>query len=83
VRQPSAYAVRAVTAFLFDAHARLGRIWAAPYAWNAASARVLEKAGFRFERPLRRSAIKQGRTVNQLLYALVREEGRTRHVSDR
>jgi RimJ/RimL family protein N-acetyltransferase len=76
-------AVRAMTAFLFEAHAPLRRVWAAPFAWNAASARMLEKAGFTFERSLRRSAIKQGRIVNQLLYSIVREEGRTRHVSDR
>ena len=76
-------AVRAMTAFAFRAHGKLRRIYAAPFAWNAASARVLEKAGFTLERLLRRSTIKQGRAANQLLYAIVREDGRTRHVSDR
>jgi RimJ/RimL family protein N-acetyltransferase len=76
-------AVRAMTAFVFSAHGKLCRIYATPFAWNAASARVLEKAGFTLERLLRQSAIKQGCAANQLLYAIVREEGRTRHVSDR
>jgi RimJ/RimL family protein N-acetyltransferase len=76
-------AVRAMTAFVFSSHGQLCRIYAAPFAWNAASARVLEKAGFTLERSLRQSAIKQGGAANQLLYAIVREEGRTRHVSDR
>ena len=76
-------AVRAMTAFVVTAHTKLRRIWAVPFEWNAASARVLEKAGFTLERSLRRSAIKQGRAANQLLYAIVREERRTRRVSDR
>lgn len=76
-------AARAMTAFVFTAHTKLRRIYAVPFAWNAASARVLEKVGFAFERSLRQSAIKRGRPVNQLLYAIVRETGRTRHVSDR
>ena len=76
-------AARAMTAYVFTTHTKLRRIFAVPFAWNAASARVLEKAGFTLERSLRQSAIKRGRPVNQLLYAIVREKGRTRHVSDR
>jgi len=49
----------------------LTRIWAVPYEWNVASTRVLEKAGFKLEGRLRRSAIKDGRVIDQFLYAFV------------
>jgi ribosomal-protein-alanine N-acetyltransferase len=76
-------AVRAMTAFAFGAHTTLHRIYAVLFAWNAASARVLEKAGFTLESSLRHGAMKQGRAAHQVLYAIVREEGRKRHVPDR
>ena len=62
-------AVRAVTAHGFDA---LGvrRIFALPFAANAASARVLEKAGYRLEGVMREAVIKDGRITDQLLYAI-------------
>ena len=41
--------------------------------WNPASARVLEKCGFALEGRLRKNVTKDGKTVDQLLYALVRE----------
>jgi RimJ/RimL family protein N-acetyltransferase len=41
------------------------------FAWNPASARVLEKAGFVLEARLRKSATKDGQTIDQLLYAFV------------
>lgn len=60
----------------FSAHALaafgLTRLYALPYARNAASIRVLEKAGYTLEGRLRRSAIKDGEVLDQLLYALVR-----------
>jgi len=49
----------------------LTRVFALPFEWNAASFRVLEKAGYRMEARLRRSAIKDGRIIDQLLYAYV------------
>jgi RimJ/RimL family protein N-acetyltransferase len=49
----------------------LTRIYALPFEWNHASFRVLEKAGFVQEGRLRRSAVKDGRVVDQLLYAYV------------
>jgi ribosomal-protein-alanine N-acetyltransferase len=76
-------AVRAVTAFAFGAHTTLHRIYAVSFAWNAASARVLEKSGYTLESTIRRCAIKDGRAVDQRLYAIVRDEGRNRYVSDR
>jgi L-aminopeptidase/D-esterase-like protein/RimJ/RimL family protein N-acetyltransferase len=65
-------AVRALTAHAFAQHPELQRIYAVPFAWNPASARVLEKAGFTLEGTMRRSALKDGQLVDQLLYARLR-----------
>jgi RimJ/RimL family protein N-acetyltransferase len=65
-------AVRAVTEWAF-AHWDINRVWAGVFEWNPASARVLEKAGFEFEARLRKSATKDGRAVDELIYAVVRE----------
>ena len=61
-------AVRAATRYAF-AELGMHRVWAVPFAHNAASARVLEKAGYVFEGRMRRSAIKEGVVVDQLLWA--------------
>lgn len=58
--------------YAFDRY-DLIRLFAYVYEWNPASARVLEKAGYTFEGRLRKSATKDGQTVDQLLYAMVRE----------
>jgi RimJ/RimL family protein N-acetyltransferase len=63
-------AVRAVTRYAIQTHG-LTRVYAVPYAWNPASFRVLEKAGFVCEGRMRRSAVKDGEVVDQLLYAYV------------
>jgi len=63
-------AVRALSAHAFHAHG-LARIYAFVFEWNPASARVLEKAGFTLEGRLRRSVTKDGRTIDQFLYAIV------------
>lgn len=47
----------------------LHRIYAVPFAGNTASARVLEKAGYRLEGRMRRSAVKDGGVLDQLMYA--------------
>ena len=49
------------------------RIYATVFEWNPASARILEKAGYILEGRLRKSVTKDGRTIDQLLYARVRE----------
>jgi RimJ/RimL family protein N-acetyltransferase len=49
------------------------RVHAYVFARNAASARVLEKAGYVFEGRLRRSVIKEGEILDELLYAYVDE----------
>ena len=65
-------ALLALTEYAFG-HYDLIRLFAYVYEWNPASARVLEKAGYAFEGRLRKSATKDGQTVDQLLYAAVRE----------
>jgi RimJ/RimL family protein N-acetyltransferase len=63
-------ALRAVTKYAIDTHG-LTRIFAVPFAWNAASCRVLEKAGYVLEGRLRKSAIKDGQLTDQLQYAFI------------
>jgi RimJ/RimL family protein N-acetyltransferase len=64
-------ATEAVLKFCDDAFERFGllRIYAEPYASNSASCRVLQKAGFSLEGRLRKSVIKDGKILDQLLYA--------------
>ena len=50
----------------------LTRVFAQAFAHNAASIRVLEKAGFEREGVMRRSAIKNGVVLDQVLFAKVR-----------
>jgi [ribosomal protein S5]-alanine N-acetyltransferase len=50
----------------------IARIYAGVLEWNPASARVLEKAGFQFEARLRRAVTKEGVTMDELMYAIVR-----------
>ena len=67
-------ATRAVTAaseWAFDNY-KLTRVFAMAFSHNAASIRVLEKAGFEREGLLRRSAIKNGVVLDQILFAKVR-----------
>ena len=46
------------------------RLFAGPFAGNATSRRVLEKAGFGRDAVLRQSAVKHGRVVDQAFYSL-------------
>lgn len=64
-------AVRAVTEWAWGALA-LSRIYALVFEWNAASARVLEKAGFVLEGRLPNHTVKDGKHVDRLVYAAVR-----------
>lgn len=64
--------LRAITEYAlknFD----LCRIEAGVFEWNPASMRVLEKAGYVLEARLRQSITKNGQTIDQFLYAMVRE----------
>ncbi len=66
----------AVTAFVPWAFDRftLTRIYAHVFEFNGGSARVLEKAGFVREALLRRAVIKDGRVIDQWLFACIRED---------
>lgn len=50
------------------------RLYAHVFEWNVPSARVLEKAGYSFEGRLKKSVTKDGQTIDQLMYAVVREK---------
>lgn len=63
-------AVKAVTGYAIAEHG-LARVFAVPFTRNAASCRVLEKAGYVLECCMRRSAIKEGEVIDQMLYAFV------------
>ena len=67
-------ALRLLTQHAFRVNAELRRLYAVPYSSNLASARVLEKAGYRREGTLRQSAIKDGRVLDQWIYSILREE---------
>lgn len=64
-------AVRAFTTYAFDAY-DLIRIYAGVFSSNPASMRVLEKAGYTREGVLRRSVVKDGQVLDQILYAVTR-----------
>ncbi len=65
----------AVTAVTDHGFRMLGlyRIYAEIFEWNRASMRVLEKAGYQAEGRLRRHAVKDGRLIDQILYAMTIE----------
>jgi len=61
-------AVRALSEYAFK-ELGIQRIFAEPYTTNAASARVLEKSGFSLEGVIRAAVFKDGRMLDQYLYA--------------
>ena len=65
-------AVEKFTEYAFD-HFNLYRIYAEPFAFNQASARILEKAGFAREGLMRANVFKDGKILDQLLYARVKD----------
>ena len=65
-------AVRAVTDYAF-ATFDLCRVYAGVFEWNPASMRVLEKGGYEFECRMKKSVTKDGQTIDELIYAMVRE----------
>jgi RimJ/RimL family protein N-acetyltransferase len=64
-------AVRAMTDYAF-ANWDLCRIYAGVFEWNPASMRVLEKAGYKFEGRMHKAVIKDGESIDELIYAIVR-----------
>jgi ribosomal-protein-alanine N-acetyltransferase len=72
-------ATRAVTSLTAWAFATfdLARLFATPFSFNPASARVLEKAGWRREGVLRNAVVKEGRIADLLVYGITRGEAAT------
>jgi [ribosomal protein S5]-alanine N-acetyltransferase len=66
--------VRAVTDYAFQTF-DINRVYAGILDYNLASARVLEKNGYVCEGRLRQAYTKDGKSVDQLIYGVVREPG--------
>lgn len=64
-------AVRQVADYIFK-NTDIIRIFAEPFAYNIASCRVLEKAGFRYEGLLSCNAEKDGKIIDMKMYALIK-----------
>lgn len=64
-------AVKQTCNFIFE-HTDIIRIFAEPFAYNTASCRILEKAGFQYEGLLRSNAVKNGRILDMKMYAMVK-----------
>ena len=66
-------AVKQICEYVFK-NSDILRIYAEPFAFNAGSCRVLEKAGFQYEGTLRNNAVKNGKMIDMKMYSLLREE---------
>lgn len=66
-------AIKQTCKYVFD-KSDIIRIYAEPFAYNVASYRVLEKAGFQYEGTLRKNAIKNGKVIDMKMYSLLRNE---------
>ena len=70
-RRIATEAARMFAEYIFES-TNLVRLEARVYAWNPASARVLEKAGFEFEGRRVKGCFKDGEFVDELIYARVK-----------
>ena len=66
-------AVKQICRYVFD-KSDIVRIYAEPFAHNAASCRVLEKAGFQYEGTLRHNAVKNGNILDMKMYSLLKTD---------
>ncbi|WP_409015820.1 GNAT family N-acetyltransferase [Anaerostipes caccae] len=66
-------AVKQICTYVFDKSDMI-RIYAEPFAYNAASCRVLEKAGFQYEGTLRNNVVKNGKVIDMRMYSLLKTE---------
>lgn len=70
-------AVKQICAYVFG-NSDMIRIFAEPFAYNAASCRVLEKAGFQYEGTLRSNAVKNGKVIDMKMYSLLKTDWQTK-----
>ncbi len=66
-------AVKQICEYIFS-ESDIIRIYAEPFAYNKASCRVLEKAGFQYEGTLRSNAVKNSKVIDMKMYSLLKEE---------
>lgn len=66
-------AVAAITRYAFERF-EIARVFAYVFEWNPASARVLEKAGYRLEGRLRKAVTKEGTTMDMLVYGFTEDD---------
>jgi RimJ/RimL family protein N-acetyltransferase len=66
-------AVKLACRYVFE-NSDIIRIYAEPFAYNTASCRVLEKAGFQFEGTLRSNAVKNGKIRDMRMYSIIRPD---------
>uniref|UniRef100_UPI0006D015F9 GNAT family N-acetyltransferase n=1 Tax=Clostridium sp. NkU-1 TaxID=1095009 RepID=UPI0006D015F9 len=66
-------AVKQTCRYIFE-NTDILRIFAEPFAFNTASCRILEKAGFQCEGILRKNAIKNEVILDMKMYALIKED---------
>ncbi len=66
-------AVKQICEYVFG-NSDIIRIYAEPFAYNIASCRVLEKAGFQYEGTLRNNAVKNGKIIDMKMYSLLKAE---------
>ena len=66
-------AVKQICEYVFD-KSDIIRIYAEPFAYNIASCKVLEKAGFQYEGTLRSNAVKNGKIIDMKMYSLLKTE---------
>lgn len=66
-------AVKQICKYVFD-KSDIIRIYAEPFAYNIASCRALEKAGFQYEGTLRSNAVKNGEVIDMKMYSLLKTE---------
>jgi RimJ/RimL family protein N-acetyltransferase len=64
-------AVREVTEYAFSKF-DLCRIYAGVFEWNPASMRVLEKCGYRLEARMKKAITKDGKTIDDFIFAITR-----------
>ncbi|MFO1052304.1 MAG: GNAT family protein [Planctomycetota bacterium] len=70
-------AVPALTRHAFERDPEIVRVQAQVFGWNAASLRVLEKAGYRLEGTLREAVFKDGTFTDLFVFGMLRREALT------